>query len=131
MEIERSFSSRRKASLTPLIDMVFLLVVFFMLSTTFANDEGISLNFASGNNSSGDGTRKSITVTVEEGGIVDLDGKKYSRNKFREALREVIVKNKKKKIFIKSQGDATVQDVISALDQVQLAGGSDITFLKD
>ena len=41
----RNTSPRLKPSLTPLIDLVFLLVVFFMLNTSFVREEAINLQF--------------------------------------------------------------------------------------
>lgn len=131
MEFRRSFSTKLKMSLTPLIDLVFLLVVFFMLTTTFSVNEAINIGFANETVDVESGDRKSIMVFVSKDGLVSLEGKIMRPAQFREALRHILSKNKKRKIFMKSDSMATVQDIISVMDQIQLAGGLNITFLND
>lgn len=45
MNIERSTRKPRQIGMTPLIDVVFLLIIFFMLSTSFIRTESMELLF--------------------------------------------------------------------------------------
>lgn len=140
MDFERSTKRKVTLSMTPLIDMVFLLVVFFMLTTTFTKEEGIDISFSSGGNADIAGGLETILVWIDAGGQILLDGgdgnenssNVYSRdeyNYFREDLRKILHNNKNKQIQLYSSEYATVQDVITTIDQVQMAGGTNITFI--
>lgn len=48
MQLEMTAGSRRRLSMTPLIDIIFLLLLFFMLSSTFSKFGEIELSSASG-----------------------------------------------------------------------------------
>jgi len=126
--------------MTPLIDMVFLLVVFFMLTTTFTKEEGIDISFSSGGKTEIAGSNKTILVFIDAGGQILLDGgdgneesmNLYMRdeyNYFREDLRKILKEDKNRQIQLYSSEFAIVQDVITTIDQVQMAGGTNITFI--
>ncbi|MFT7594706.1 MAG: biopolymer transport protein ExbD [Paracoccaceae bacterium] len=56
---------RRKPSLTPMIDVVFLLLVFFMLAARFGQDMSLPLSTAAGGHVAWDGAPRLITVQPE------------------------------------------------------------------
>jgi len=130
MEIERNFQSKAKLSLTPLIDMVFLLVVFFMLTTTFASNEAIDIGFAGDTGEVRPSEKDSIIVEVRKNGLVTVGKKIFRHADFREHLRKILKKDPKTKILLTSSSSATVQDVVIIMDEIQLAGGSDIIFIE-
>ena len=125
---------------SPLIDMVFLLVVFFMLTTTFTKEEGIDISFSAGGKAEIAGSLETILIFIDADGQILLDGGEgnedsgniYMRdeyNYFREDLRNILRVNQNKQIQLYSSEFATVQDVITTIDQVQMAGGKNITFI--
>lgn len=71
---------RRTISLTPLIDVVFLLLLFFMLTSTFSSFGEIELNQAAGGQAQADQPVQRAFVQlgmdrlVLNGGPVDMDG---------------------------------------------------------
>ncbi len=67
----RQKGAKKEASvdLIPMIDIVFQLILFFLVSTTFANLPGIDLNLPSSSTSEGT-TSGGITITMEaDGGL--------------------------------------------------------------
>jgi len=53
---------RRKPSLTPMIDVVFLLLVFFMLAARFGQDMALPLKTATGGNATWQGAPRLVEV---------------------------------------------------------------------
>lgn len=67
MKTERSLASRAQVDLIPMIDVVFQLILFFLVSTTFAVMPAITLNLPqSGTAQAAD--VKSITITATANG---------------------------------------------------------------
>lgn len=79
--------SRRSADIdiTPLIDMMFMLIIFFVLTTSFVNGK-LSVELPSGNglSSSKDGA---ITVSVAANGTMQWNGKIISTSELAELAR--------------------------------------------
>jgi biopolymer transport protein ExbD len=79
--------SRRSADIdiTPLIDMMFMLIIFFVLTTSFVNGKlSVELPSGTGLSSSKDGA---ITVSVAANGMVQWNGKKISASELADLAR--------------------------------------------
>jgi len=110
----------RRPSLTPLVDVVFLLLVFFMLASRFAVDRSISLvpprPAAEGERY--EGAPRYVTVSAEglalNGAPVTLDG-------LAEALAP-LMPSRDAAIVIRGAEDATLQQMVVVLDTLAAAG---------
>ncbi len=72
----------RRITLTPLIDVVFILLVFFMLETTFREEGGMQLLSAEGGNAGG--TQQTIVIELFDRESLWIDGRKI---RFEEWMR--------------------------------------------
>ncbi len=141
MDLYSTDIKRSTISLTPLIDMVFLLVVFFMLTATFHKNQGIELGFSADTPTQTAGDLKSIIIAVNGNGDILLDDRSHNinsavfakahRRQFQQQIGVLLAKNPIRPIQIFVIGDATVQNVINAIDLIQQAGGSNITFIDE
>jgi len=73
--MQLSQSSRRKVSInvTSLIDVVFLLLIFFVVTSTFLERPGLDLSLPEAS-SAEVASQKEVTVQLEEGGGIVVDG---------------------------------------------------------
>lgn len=78
---------RRRPSLTPMIDVVFLLLVFFMLAARFGQDMSLTLTTAGGGESVWQGPPR--LVELRAGGLL-LNGVATDRTALVEALRPLL-----------------------------------------
>ena len=125
MEFERPEKQRLKIGLTPLIDMVFLLVVFFMLTTTFSTTEVISLDFSSGDVAPAEkGKDDSILLSVEKDNIFYINGKKLDQITLRRELSNILKDGKKRTMILQWREGSNVQNLVNAMDIGRIAGGS-------
>lgn len=94
-------------NLTPLIDVVFLLLVFFLVSTTFAKDEvemDLELPEATSGDPSSDGHL--LVISVAENGELRVDGRAVSEEALRQKLSAAAQRNNKQEVLIR--GDTRV-----------------------
>jgi biopolymer transport protein TolR len=56
--------------ITPLVDLVFLLIIFFLLSTTFNVSPGIRLDLPAASSQKINKERKEITLSVDQSGVL-------------------------------------------------------------
>ena len=111
-------------NLTPLIDVVFLLLIFFMVSTTFdsTSELKIELPEASANNPAKKGK---MTIMIDPQGFYYINGKRL-QNKSSELLllelHRIIGSNKKTPIVIQSDAKSPVQSLVTAMDIIGQMG---------
>lgn len=124
MEFEGRARIRSHLDIAPLIDVVFLLLVFFMLTSNFMTPEAVELNLPeSGSAVSHEQTP--IIVTLAQGGEITLNGEALElaalglRLETRPDIGE-------QSITLKSDAGVEVQQLIQVMDQIRGAGGVNI-----
>ncbi len=117
-------------NLTPLIDVVFLLFIFFMVTTTFDRETQLKIELPQAS-----GEQKQATKTLE----VSIDSKSrfFINDKelvnsgletIKKALKQAAGDQKNPPLLISADGQATHQSVITVLDAAGQLGFVNITF---
>ena len=105
---------RRRPSLTPMIDVVFLLLIFFMLVTRFGVDKVIDINLPSalGQSSQYEGAPR--LVEIKSGNIVSLNGAQISLDQLSSKLSQ-LMPSPNALIIVRSSAEANTQDLLDVL----------------
>ena len=105
---------RRRPSLTPMIDVVFLLLIFFMLVARFGVDKVIDINLPSalGQSSQYEGAPR--LVEIKSGNIVSLNGTQISLDQLSSKLSQ-LMPSPNAMIIVRSSADANTQDLLDVL----------------
>ncbi len=117
--------------LTPLIDVVFLLLIFFMVSTTFQKESELAIELPKASATAAPEADKAIEVGVDSKGVFFVNGKQLVNTQaetLRKALYAAMSGQKSKTLVIIADGKATVQSQMTILDVAQRLGLSRIRF---
>jgi biopolymer transport protein ExbD len=119
MRFRRSLTTRTNVELIPLIDVVFQLVVFFMVSTTFILTPGISLVLPGSETSEPVAMTKLVLTVISEEEIY-LNKERYGIGGLEERLRMLTKEEKEEIKTVVVEGDEAVSyslmiDVLDAL----------------
>ena len=114
-------------NLTPLIDVVLLLVIFFMVSTTFVDEARLRVELPSASQRPLAAVEEPVVVTVTAEGayrvndqpLVDATAQTLER-----ALKKVGQENRDQPVVIRADGRASHQAVVTAMDVVARTGFS-------
>ena len=117
-------------NITPLIDIVFLLLVFFMLATSFIQKSTIEVNLSSGKTVEIENQKNTVVLILNKKGQVYLNKKLINISNIRNEITNIIEKNPKHKILIKSHKKIAVQKVIRLIEEVRLAGTDNIKLIN-
>ena len=117
-------------NITPLIDIVFLLLVFFMLATSFIQKSTIEVNLSSGKTIKIDNEKNTVVVILNKKGLIYLNNKLINISNIRNEINNIVKKNPKYNILIKSHKKIPVQKVIRLIEEVRLAGTDNIKLVN-
>ena len=117
-------------NITPLIDIVFLLLVFFMLATSFIQKSTIEVNLSSGETVQIENQKNSLVLILNKKGQIYLNKKLINISNNRNEITNIIKKNPEDKILIKSHKRIAVQKVIRLIEEVRLAGTDNIKLIN-
>ncbi len=122
LEAERS--APPTIELTPVIDIVFLLLIFFLVATTFHQTERemeIVLPEASSGGPITMSLRELVVNVTAEGRIV-VAGRSLSADDLRLVVEEAVAKNPEQKVTIRGDRAASYAQIVRVLDVVKGAG---------
>ncbi|MEH6444726.1 MAG: biopolymer transporter ExbD [Oceanospirillaceae bacterium] len=140
MKFQRRLRQDIDVNMTPLIDIVFLLLIFFMVSTTFTKESRLGINLPQAE--VGDvkpAEINTVEVLIDANGLFKIDGMvliSNDLNTIKKALKETMnsQKNTDKKLHLTITADAATahQFVITTMDVAGQLGFSklSITTLK-
>lgn len=111
--------------ISPLIDMVFILLIFFMVSTTFVKDLKVDIHRPKASSSQTSPT-KSIKVFIDKNENIYLDDNKVQSWVLQNKVREIIGKNKSTSVLIVTDEKVSANKLIEVVDQCRLAGAKDV-----
>ncbi|MGB1539410.1 MAG: ExbD/TolR family protein [Rickettsiales bacterium] len=128
MEFERSTTKPRQIGLTPLIDVVFLLIIFFMLSTSFIRTESMELSFPKSAETKAAVTADElIRIFVVDENRIFLGEKEMTMPELKAQLRLALFKDPERGILLLSGEVVSVQRIISVMDDIYLMGGRNVS----
>jgi len=131
MEFERARKRKRAGNLPliPLIDVMFILIIFFMLTTTFMRVESLELMLPS---VSGKAAEKSevMHLFIQADGDMLLGTRKLDQDELNESLKRMFDKDANTKVMLLSADGVTMQQLVGIMDKVYLAGGRSLFVRK-
>ena len=110
--------ARRRPSLTPMIDVVFLLLVFFMLASRFGHDAVLDLALAGAPGASWQGPPR--LVDLGAGGALRLNGTEIAPEALAGAL-SALMSGPDDPVILRAQG-ADLQALIGLMERLRAAG---------
>jgi len=117
-------------NITPLIDIVFLLLVFFMLATSFIQKSTIEVNLSSEKTTEVDNKKNNVVLILNKKGLIYLNNKLINVSNIRNEISNIVKKNPKYSVLIKSHKKIPVQKVIRLIEEVRLAGTDNIKLVN-
>ena len=111
--------------LTPLIDVVFLLLIFFMVSTTFIRETQLKIDLpeAAGEQQKPEGVPLEISISAE--GEYSIDGQllvNAQLDTVKRGLQEASGGDLERRLIVTADANATHQAVVQAMDAAGQVG---------
>lgn len=107
--------------LTSLIDIIFLLLIYFLLTTNFMVDEGIKIKLPQAR-ASAPQTEETITVYVDQQGRAFLGTEEVSIARLFDRLKEMIGSQENKLVVIRADRAVILNKAVKVMDIAKAAG---------
>lgn len=130
---------KRFINLTPLIDMMFQLVTFLMLTTNLAiaNTLDISIVTTAADNvqvppsaTAGD-EDKTMFLKIESAKQIFINDSEFNLDAMAEQVRAKLSQNPGELIVLKAGDGAKIQDIVTVMDRLNGAGINNLSFSQD
>jgi biopolymer transport protein ExbD len=125
MKFERQLKEEVGVNLTPLIDVVFLLLIFFMVTTTFTRDSNLLINLPEASGEPAAEAALRVEILIARNGTYAVNGRTLVNNRLEtlmEAVAELAGGDFTVPVTITADADTTHQSVVTAMDAVAQLG---------
>ena len=126
MRLTKNIKKFNRLDITPLIDVVFLLLIFFMLTFSLP-DQGISLNLPS--QESGMESQVSLTLKVHQDGSLTLNNQSINHEYLVAELQRKLVERNDKALTVDVHSKVEYDVFIRVLDLAKKAGAESFSII--
>ena len=112
--------------MAPLIDMVFLLLIFFMVTTSFVKESGIDVQRPTASTAALK-EKGNILIGVDANGRVFLERKQIDVRSVRAHIERCLAENPEGAVVIVADKASQTGVVIQVMDQSRLAGAKNVS----
>jgi len=110
----------------PLIDMVFLLLIFFVVTTSFVKETGIDVQRSSAATAEVK-QRGNIMVGVTAEGDVYMEGKRIDVRSVRALIERALAEDPESGVVVVADKHSETGDIVQVMDQCRLAGAKSVS----
>jgi biopolymer transport protein ExbD len=118
---------RRRVNLTPLIDVVFILLMFFMLTSDLQQWRAMQLNVPAAQISTATSREPALLVRINADGKITLDGSVLTLDSLETRLRAVVADNPEQGVVVRPHPDVSVQRMVHIFDRLTASGVRKLT----
>lgn len=134
--MKRSFSNLTPASedmeidITPMLDVVFIMLIFFIVTASFVKESGIEVNRPDASTSTAK-PRASILVAINDMGEVWINKRKVEEGQVRANIERLHAENPQGSVVIQADEEAKTKILVAVMDAAREAGVTDVSLATE
>ena len=122
MQLRRKKRIESPPDITPMIDVVFLLLIFFMISTTFINTPGIKITLPEATSDEIKTEKTTIRLAISDKGEIYIDDEKVGLEALGNIFTNAAKEAKESIVIISADENASHGTVVGVMDSAKHSG---------
>ncbi|MDQ6963534.1 MAG: biopolymer transporter ExbD [Mariprofundales bacterium] len=131
MQFEGARRSAQIPNMTPLIDIVFLLLIFFMLTAHFVRDEGIAIQLPQAETAVAQEDDTALIVLLDRDGNIRLNDTIVAPHELESSLRSELRNRNKKWVTLRGDRASNLGSAVTILDAARKAGAQTVDVVTE
>ena len=116
--------------ITPMLDIVFIMLIFFIVTTTFIKETGVEVNRPNASTAVAD-ERGNILIAITENNEIYIDRRKVELRAIRPNIIRLRAENPEGAVIIQADKASQTGLLVEAMDQIRLAGVLEISIAAE
>ncbi len=108
--------------LTPMLDVVFIMLIFFIVTATFVKEIGLDVNSPDKNQNIKDADKKSIVVRITNRDRIMIRGRDIDFRAVRANIERLHAENPEAPVVVQPHPESTTEVMIHVMDSARQAG---------
>jgi len=116
-------------NIDPMIDMVFILLIFFIVTTVFVEESGFGVDRPNpiDNPEPQDEEKKSVTILVDRNNQIFYNDERVSLGSIRPKVSQILQADTEAPVLVEAEDAANAGLVVQVMDEARLAGAGVIS----
>jgi biopolymer transport protein ExbD len=121
--------ARRDINLIPLINIIFLLLTFFLVAGTIEKVDPFPLDVPDASKRGDTKSQQVSVIYMHKGGLIAINNDVVTKQDFATIVGTLALENKGRELLIKADSDVPASELIWAMRAIEGAGGGDISIV--
>ncbi len=122
---QRRGRAQAEVQMAPLIDMVFILLIFFMVTTVFTRETGVEVNRPQASTAQALDS-KSLMIGIDPNGEVYVDERRVDLMSLRSLIERKLQQQPEQNVILIADEDTRTAIVVAVMDECRMAGATSI-----
>ncbi len=135
--MRRNFSNRQdeeeaEINLTPMLDVVFIMLIFFIVTATFVKEQGLDVNQPDDDKpKTVDPDKKSIVVRITSRDRIQIAQRDVDPRNVRSNIERLHAENPEAPVIIQPHADSRTETMVLVMDSARLAGVRNVSLASN
>jgi biopolymer transport protein ExbD len=116
--------------LTPMLDVVFIMLIFFIVTASFIKEAGIEVNRPEASTSSKK-DNVNILVAVSANNEIWIDKRRIDKRSVRSVIERMHAENPKGAVVVQADNESNTETVAGVIDSARAAGVYDVSLATE
>tara|TARA_Y100001935_G_C17072922_1_gene392450 strand:+ start:130 stop:531 length:402 start_codon:yes stop_codon:yes gene_type:complete len=116
--------------ITPMLDIVFIMLIFFIVTTTFIKETGVEVNRPNASTAVAD-ERGNILIAITENNEIYIDKRLIDLRAVRANVERLKAENPEGSVIIQADKSSQTGLLVETMDQVRLAGVQNVSIAAE
>ena len=112
-------TNESEVDMTPMLDIVFILLIFFIVTTSFVREEGILINRPKAKNSPPTNNTPTVVVQIGETGLVKFNGSFVDIERLSARIESFLSTNQTNSAVVIPHDEVAHEMVVKVLDEIR------------
>ena len=117
-------------NLTPMLDVVFIMLIFFIVTANFIKEPGLEVNRPDSDTSEIQ-ENAAILIAIGAAGEIYMDGRRIDVRQVKANVIRLIAENPQGSVVIQADVKSTAEKIVAVMDEVREAGVVDISIASE
>ena len=128
--ISQAVEEAEEPNITPILDVVFILLIFFIVTANFIKDPGLEINRP--DSETAEITENAaILIAIGPAGEIYMDGRRIDVRQVKANVIRLMAENPQGAVVMQADEKATAEKIIAVMDEVREAGVIDISIASE
>ena len=128
--ISQAVEETEEPNITPMVDVVFILLIFFIVTANFIKEPGLEINRPDSETSEIT-ENAAILIAIGAAGEIYMDGRRIDVRQVKANVIRLIAENPQGSVVIQADVKSTAEKIVAVMDEVREAGVVDISIASE